>query len=229
MKYVSWTDLFTQWVRGADSLTPARGNWDLRVEAGMLYRGAEVVGVPMNRPPPRPFWYLVSAWRRRYALRVKLEEHGGIPCMPFELAGVLVRSGRAALSPKGTDTSDPDGYDFILRWLTHSRGFIGGMDWRDYRIQAQGQKLELGQKFRGQPRTTTIARRKDGALELLGHVGRSPGVLWVRDAVYVALGRLVGAGLLQDPEVRMFDGSSKKHWEFKPVKVRAVDPELLDY
>lgn len=226
-KYVSFYDLFARWTGGATNIDPARGNWPLRVSHDVLYRGLDPVGVAVKAETPRLFWYLVTAFAGRLETRTRLEDYGGVPCLAFELKALLLERDVVDGHRLLADPDDKEAFDFIGRWVaTLGRPSAAGVYWRDTRIQAEGQALDVGRVIRGNPTTNRVAYYKQPVLHLLGQARRNPQLLWVRDAIYVQLGRAKGRRLLTDLEVKKFGTKSVVDVKDETVKIRPV-PETV--
>lgn len=202
--YKGWKDLFALWAQGEKEITPCRTRWPFRVENGILIceeKGLRyAVGVPATETYPRLFYYLISRWRNRISDRKKLEDLGGIPIMPFELAAAMESLDRGDLSPKGVlDIHEDDAGVFILiqKWVLR-KGEVANKDtsWRKCRVRTLSGSLSVTHRQRnGQPKVTVVAEWKDETvLRLILQAHRSPSVNWVKDALYVAASRALGAG-----------------------------------
>jgi hypothetical protein len=226
---VSLFDLFNKWTGGATNLEPTRRNWPLRVTHDVLYRGLNPVGVAAHHQAPRLFWYLVTAFAGRLETRTRLEDYGGVPCMGFELKSLLLDRGIQDGHRLLADVEDKEAFDFVGRWVAElGRPSCEGLYWRNCRIQAEGMALDLGRTIRGNPTTNHVAYYKEGVLYLLGQARRNPPLLWVRDAIYIQLGRAKGRGFLPDLEVRKFGTTSVVKSRVEVVKIREVPERVFE-
>jgi len=203
MKYHSRYELFRLWTaEGMASLEPERSSWELHVRGPLLIRrregNPEVVGLRCAGDPPRPFWYLVSAWRGRLSTRTELEQLGGMPAMPFEFFSMLHDLGTEGLAPADVQPGDVAGWRFVWDWVVSSGSKQGNHLWREYGLGLKAGQLTVARKVRtGTVSVSPVALFEDPThLRLLGHARGSPSVLWVRDAVYVCVGRALAAGRL---------------------------------
>jgi hypothetical protein len=91
----------------------------------------------------------------------------------------------------------------VHRWLTAAVAGHPVPDSSSLRrglIEARGLRLVVSSKGLGSVKTSTIAEvlQDRAALRLLGHAGRSPVRNFVKDAVWVALSRVMGLGLVPE-------------------------------
>lgn len=210
MSYTSLLDLFRQWV-DRRNIEPSRRRWSLYVRDDVLYDGGIPVGLPIEGSVPRSFWYLITHFSGRFELRSRLESYGCYPCLPHELLALLPYDAAQAAMPHASYSPDDAGaLEAISTWLQIRQPF--SLHWRSCLLTGEG-KLDVGRIIRGQPVTVTVAWWADWNvsspqnLRLLHQVRRNPPLLWVRDAVYTAFGRLLGSGVLpSDATVGLWDG-----------------------
>lgn len=220
--YSSWSHLLKLWAGGASALRPQRVSWQYRVEDDVLiWREEKVdkktsaktyvdhgVGYPATKTDPRLFYYDISHWRVRLAERTKLEEMGGVPVLPFELVAPLVDADRPDLVSKDRGEHDFAALEHAKDWVTSMGSLSGGLNWRKYRVESHDKEFHLSMRVRNRLATDFIdtqgyrdwilARFDASLVLLLGQTGRNTDVGWIRDAVYIALSRQKGAGLLSD-------------------------------
>jgi hypothetical protein len=210
IKYKSWCELFTLWTKGETDLIPCRGRWPYVVDKDILIYNDKAkqrygVGIPATTSTPRLFYYLVSHWRERISDRRKLEDYGGVPVMPYELADALGQLDRLDLAPLcalDRASDDAAAMAFVQNWVDARGTMPGGYHkWRTYGLTVSGRELHVSYRGRSQTPTSkkTAVWDDDGlTLRLLSQSFRRPAVCWVKDAVYVAASRALGGGLLPE-------------------------------
>lgn len=212
--------LIKLWSSGYNDILPVDSRWRYRVEDGFLIfedGGPPLcVGVPAGNTPFRSFYYLISHWRVSVSARVKIEELGGIPVLGHELMPRAEERGCRPDALRRLDTeSDREVLQFIRAWV-RSKGSLPvdslrGVSWRGrYQVQAQKDGLHVGRNVRGSIKTTRVSRFDEEArLRVLGQVGRSEALNWVKEAVLVSFSREKGRGRFGEEEGVLRDGETR--------------------
>lgn len=202
MRYTSQSDLFRLWASGYSALEPCDRRWAYWVldDRLLFYRGKSesspvCVGIPAGSKPRR-FFYLLSHWRLRTADRERLEDFGGLPAMPHELALKLLAEGVGRLAPDNWLVDDQDAMHYVQQWVsTLGAPAERGQPFRDGFLGAHDKVLVLARKYRGSVLETIVGQFHGEELHVPGHVGRSPLTNWVKDALIAAASRAKGAGV----------------------------------
>lgn len=206
--YLSLLDLFRKWGEGEKNIAPSRSRWSLYVKDNLLYDGDEVVGFLIEKAMPRGFYYLITHFAGSFALRQRLEDYGGVPLMPHELARCLQAKGWKLFWRDRDIAEDAVTFDGSISSWVSGNATPRSCYWKDCLLHLSGEGISVGRVIRGSPKTVIVAAYglrgadmppsggKPTILHLLGQVRRNPPVLWVRDAVYVHIGRLMGSGHL---------------------------------
>lgn len=254
--YSSWTELIKLWAGGAQAIRPQRVSWQYRVEddvliwreekldkkAGRVVSVDHGVGYPATKTYPRMFYYDITNWRVRLAERTKLEELGGVPVLPFELVAPLVDADRPDLLSKDRGEHDFAALEHAKDWVQSKGSLSGGLNWRKYRIETQNREFHLAMRVRTRLAKDFIDTKgysdwvvgafTDSAFRLLGQTGRNTDVGWIRDAIYAALSRQLGAGLLPDSltiERLGFAGCGAKAVEGGTMEIFPTPTYLTEY
>jgi len=205
MRYTSQGELFRLWSSGYNALEPCDRRWAYWVvdDRLLFFRGKKLgaspvcVGLPAGETPRR-FFYLLAHWRLRTADRERLEDLGGLPAMAHELALKLMAEGLGSLASDDWVVDDQDALAYIQRWVMHlGQAADRGQPFRDGFLGAHDQALVLARKYRGRVLETVVGRFQGDELLVPGHVGRSPLVNWVKDALLVSASRAKGAGVFK--------------------------------
>lgn len=217
MKYSGWVTLIKLWSSGHNDILPSDPRWRYKVEGGFLIfegKGPPLcVGIPVGTVPFRKFYYLISHWRASVNARTRIEELGGIPVLEHELIPRAEEAGCRPNALRRTDTeSDEEALQFVRDWV-RSRGSLPvnaakGIFWRrKYRLQAKEDGLYVGRNVRGRIKTTRVSRfDAELRLRVLGQVGHSECLNWVKDAILVSFSREKGRGRFKEEEGILRDG-----------------------
>jgi hypothetical protein len=144
--------------------------------------------------------------------------------MPFELIALLQARGRMKavedLQEKTRDIFREDGavFDFLGLWLAKgSADWTRRYHWRNSTLEVAQGRVTVAQNMRGYTSTVIVAELGDNRLHLLGQVRRNKNALWVRDALYVQVGRGLGKGRLPPSYQVLRMGEAGVHTPASPV------------